>query len=194
MLTAEGYTYILGGRIKNESEAIKQRILQEGIANGQHIELQRPDGARLIVQRSEKRSVRDLRNRQRGLERLRRELKAGRLSKSHINNKGYNKYLRIVGELQVEIDQDKFEADAAWDGLKGYVTNSGIPASEVMEHYRQLWQIERAFRISKTDLKVRPIHHFQARRIEATSAWSSSHTPSSRTSSWPCSNEEPRSP
>lgn len=167
LLTAEGYTYILGGRIKNESEAIKQRILQEGIANGQHIELQRPDGARLIVQRSEKRSVRDLRNRQRGLERLRRELKAGRLSKSHINNKGYNKYLRIVGELQVEIDQDKFEADAAWDGLKGYVTNSGIPASEVMEHYRQLWQIERAFRISKTDLKVRPIHHFQARRIEA---------------------------
>ncbi len=67
----------------------------------------------------------------------------------------------------MEVDLEKFQADAAWDGLKGYVTNSKLPAAKIMEHYRQLWQIERAFRISKTDLKIRPIHHFQARRIQA---------------------------
>jgi transposase len=162
-----GYTYILGGRIKNESDAIKQRILQASIAHDQHIELVRPDGARLIVHRSEKRAAKDMRNRQRGLERLQRELRAGRLTKAHINNKGYNRYLRIAGELKVQIDQERFLADAAWDGLKGYVTNSTIDAAEIIDHYRQLWHIERAFRISKTDLKVRPIHHFQARRIQA---------------------------
>lgn len=29
------------------------------------------------------------------------------------------------------------------------------------------WQIEKAFRISKTDLRIRPIYHRQKRRIEA---------------------------
>ncbi|MCK5179166.1 MAG: hypothetical protein KAR32_06510 [Candidatus Omnitrophica bacterium] len=36
-----------------------------------------------------------------------------------------------------------------------------------MENYRHLWQIEKAFRISKTDLRVRPIHHYCRKRIEA---------------------------
>lgn len=51
--------------------------------------------------------------------------------------------------------------------MKGYVTNSLLPAAAVAENYRQLWQIENAFRISKTDLKVRPMHHHLRRRIEA---------------------------
>jgi transposase len=36
-----------------------------------------------------------------------------------------------------------------------------------MENYGQLWQIERAFRISKTDLRIRPMYHRRRRRIEA---------------------------
>lgn len=31
----------------------------------------------------------------------------------------------------------------------------------------QLWQIERAFRISKTDMRIRPMYHYRRRRIEA---------------------------
>ena len=30
-----------------------------------------------------------------------------------------------------------------------------------------MWQIEKAFRISKTDLRVRPVYHFRRKRIEA---------------------------
>jgi transposase len=37
----------------------------------------------------------------------------------------------------------------------------------VVENYIHLWQIERAFRISKTDLRIRPIYHYQKQRIEA---------------------------
>lgn len=36
-----------------------------------------------------------------------------------------------------------------------------------MENYAHLWQIEKAFRISKTDLKIRPIYHRLKNRIEA---------------------------
>lgn len=167
LLKAEGYTWILGGRIRNESGTIKGRILAAQLQHGQHAEFAKAPGVRLIVQRSDQRAAKDLHNRQRGLERLQAALSAGRLAKGHINNRGYNKYLRIVGDVQVEIDHQKFLDDAPWDGLKGYVTNSTIPAAQVMDHYRQLWHIERAFRISKTDLKVRPVHHYRSRRIEA---------------------------
>ena len=39
--------------------------------------------------------------------------------------------------------------------------------SDIIEAYKQLWQIEKAFRISKTDIKIRPIYHRCRNRIEA---------------------------
>jgi len=36
-----------------------------------------------------------------------------------------------------------------------------------MAQYKNLWQIEKAFPISKTDLQIRPIYHRLRRRIEA---------------------------
>lgn len=91
----------------------------------------------------------------------------GKLSKSNINNKGYNKYLKLDGEINVSIDYDKYKADACWDGLKGYIANSSLSKDEIIENYNQLWQIENAFRVSKTDLKIRPIQHRLPKRIEA---------------------------
>jgi transposase len=80
---------------------------------------------------------------------------------------GYNKYLRLSGEIKVTIDYEKYHADSVWDGLKGYVTNTHLSRSHVIENYSQLWQIEKAFRISKTDLRIRPIYHRLKERIEA---------------------------
>lgn len=69
--------------------------------------------------------------------------------------------------MTITIDEQKYEKDSAWDGLKGYVTNTKLSADQVMDSYRQLWQVERTFRITKTDLKIRPIFHYKKRRIEA---------------------------
>ena len=63
--------------------------------------------------------------------------------------------------------KEKTELDKKWDGLKGYVTNTGLSAKDIMENYGHLWKIEQAFRISKHDLKIRPIYHRLQRRIEA---------------------------
>ena len=60
----------------------------------------------------------------------------------------------------------KFEADAAWDGIKGYVTNTKLTPEEVIDSYGNLWFIERAFRFNKFDLAVRPIYHRLRNRIE----------------------------
>src|SRR6185312_17170556 len=57
--------------------------------------------------------------------------------------------------------------DSSWDGLKGYITNTKLSDKEVIENYKNLWHIEKAFRMSKTDLRIRPIYHRLRKRIEA---------------------------
>jgi transposase len=70
-------------------------------------------------------------------------------------------------EVYIEIDYDKYNHDQIRDGLKGYVTNTKLADNEVMENYKNLWHIEKAFRMSKTDLRIRPIYHRLQNRIEA---------------------------
>ena len=48
-----------------------------------------------------------------------------------------------------------------------YVTNTTLCPNDIIENYSNLWHIEKAFRISKTDLKIIPIHHYLKHRIEA---------------------------
>jgi len=166
-LKESGYTFILGARIKNESNSIKNRIQEFSLTDGEIVKINKPDDTKLFVSYSNKRAKKDLSNRERGLKRLEKSLKAGRLTKSNINNKGYNKYLRLEGELKIDIDYDKFKHDSIWDGLKGYITNTALTGKEVIDNYNNLWKIEKAFRISKSDLKIRPIYHRLRERIEA---------------------------
>lgn len=165
-LTSEGYQYILGGRLKNESDALKARILGLNIREGHPVEMQHPNG-RLIITYSPKRAHNDKENRARGLRRLEKKVISGKLSKQHINNRGYNKYLKLTGDINISIDYDKYYADDLWDGLKGYITNTFLTKKQIVENYGQLWHIEKAFRISKTDLRIRPVYHRLKQRIEA---------------------------
>ncbi len=158
--------YILGGRLKNETEQVKTRVLALGVDEGKPKEVKSKNG-RLIVSFSPKRAYNDKKNREKGLKRLEKKLRSGKLTKEHINNRGYNKYLKLSGEMNISIDYGKYQTDGIWDGLKGYVTNTSLLRNEVMENYGQLWQVEKAFRISKTDLRIRPIYHRLRNRIEA---------------------------
>ncbi len=166
-LEEKGYEYILGARIKNEAEKIKTKILSREYSDGDTISIEKPEGKRFVINYSAKRATKDAYNRKRGLNRLEKRVKSGRLTKSNINNRGYNKYLKLEGEVTVEIDYEKFEQDKQWDGLKGYITNTKLSDKEVIENYQSLWHIERAFRMSKTDLRIRPIYHQLRDRIEA---------------------------
>jgi transposase len=161
-----GYQYILGGRLKNESNPIKNKILAMDIREGHPVEMQHPNG-RLIITYSGKRARNDKGNRIKGMKRLEKKVSSGKLSKKHINNRGYNKYLKLTGDVEITIDYEKFNADRAWDGLKGYVTNTALTRNKVIGNYQQLWQIEKAFRISKTDLRIRPVYHRIKHRIES---------------------------
>ncbi|QTY27413.1 IS1634 family transposase [Flavobacterium sp. CS20] len=165
-LQSKSYEFILGARIKNEKSFIKEKILALKLKNGESAVVEKGN-LRLIISYSDSRAKKDKHNREKGLKRLEKKIRSGKLTKSSINNRGYNKYLKLDGELKVSIDKTKFETDAKWDGLKGYITNAKLNKNEILENYSHLWKIEKAFRIAKTDLKIRPIYHRVQRRIEA---------------------------
>lgn len=166
-LQSHGYEYILGARIKSESASMKEKILKLKLKNGKATVIDKNEQQRLIISYSTSRAKKDKANRDKGIQKLEKQIKAGKLTKAQINNKGYNKYLKLTGEIKVSIDREKLKAEQSWDGLKGYITNTKMPATEIIENYRHLWKIEKAFRISKTDLKIRPIFHRLKHRIEA---------------------------
>lgn len=166
-LERDNYQYILGARIKNEATTIKKRILETKFIDGQIKSIKKNGASRIIISYSDKRARKDAHNRERGLKRLEKKIKSGKLTKSSINNRGYNKYLKLEGEVFVEIDYEKYNSDDKWDGLKGYITNSILSGKQIIENYNNLWHIEKAFRMSKTDLRIRPIYHRLKHRIEA---------------------------
>jgi transposase len=65
------------------------------------------------------------------------------------------------------LNEEKILEDQKWDGLKGYLTNSNLSPTQIMANYGELWKIEKAFRIAKNELKLRPVFHRLQRRIEA---------------------------
>lgn len=71
-----------------------------------------------------------------GLRKRRQRVKTGKLAKEDMNNRGYNNFLTLKGEVEVTIDDDK--VDEKWDGLKGYITNTSLRSRTVVENYRHL--------------------------------------------------------
>lgn len=165
-LQAKNYEFILGARVKSESKSVKEKIIALELKNGESKIIEKGN-LKLIITYSDARAKKDKYNREKGLRKLEKQIRTGKLTKANINNRGYNKYLKLEGEIDVKIDREKFNQDAKWDGLKGYVTNAKLTKDEVLENYQHLWQIEKAFRIAKTDLKIRPIYHRKQKRIEA---------------------------
>ena len=167
LLQQTGYKYILGARIKNESTTIKQWILSLETKDKSCYEYRYQNGERLIVNYSEKRASKDAYNRNRGVARLKQAYKSGHITKQQVNKRGYNKFLEISKDIEVCISEQKIAEDRKWDGLKGYITNTDLNAERIIEEYHGLWVVERAFRISKGTLEMRPMFHFTTRRIEA---------------------------
>lgn len=166
LLESGKYKYIIGARIKSETEGIKQWILSQEKQDGIFHEKGKGN-SRLIIGYSDNRAKKDKYNREKGVKRLKTAYKSGILTKENINKRGYNKFLEISDNVQVSINQNKICEDEKWDGWKGYLTNTTLPAKEVYEQYCGLWVIERAYRVTKGTLEMRPMFHFTPKRIEA---------------------------
>lgn len=166
LLEDAGYKYVIGARIHTENEDVKKWILKQEKIVGKYYE-RKQGKARLIVGYSEQRAKKDAHNRAKGVARLRKAYASGKITKASVNKRGYNKFLEISKDVDVVISEAKIAEDAAWDGLKGYITNTNLTADEVVEQYHGLWVVERAFRVTKGTIEARPVFHFTEKRIEA---------------------------
>jgi hypothetical protein len=84
-----------------------------------------------------------------------------------------NRFIQLTGGTR-SVNRDLEAKARALAGLKGYITNlaacpDGTPvtAEFVISSYRRLYEIERSFRMAKSDLQARPVYHHQRDTIEA---------------------------
>jgi transposase len=84
-----------------------------------------------------------------------------------------NRFIRLSGGTRA-VNRELESKARELAGLKGYVTNlracpDGTPvtAEFVIGAYHQLFQIEKSFRMAKSDLQARPVYHRKRDSIEA---------------------------
>lgn len=78
-----------------------------------------------------------------------------------------NRFVQLSGATKA-VNRDLEAKARALAGIKGYVTNIPDPTPElVIGSYRRLLQIEKSFRMAKSDLAARPIYHRTRDSIEA---------------------------
>jgi transposase len=173
-------TYIVGAKIKTMPKSIKEQILKTDdyvdINDDIKVKTIDYDGKKLLVSYSKKRAKKDKITRQKAIKKLKKRLESSKSVKSQLSNQGYKKYLQLVDttnsknscNLSIVLNEDKIKEDEAWDGLKGILTNNTILSNEELIHqYSNLWQVEESFRITKHDLKIRPIYHWKPSRVKA---------------------------
>lgn len=170
MLEKRGFGYIISAKIRGMPKHIQEILLNKGHYKNNICET-KYGNRRLIVSYSEDRARKDKKLRDEDILRKKRKILCKpSIKKSHLGRFGKTRYFKLKGNASVEIDYEAVDEDSQWDGLKGYITNLSqqeISSDLVIRQYTQLWQVEKAFRISKTDLKIRPIFHWKPKRIRS---------------------------
>lgn len=174
-LEAAGMRYIVAARLRALPKSLKGSILSDAdfkaavVGDELHwVKEYTHQRRRLIVSYSSARARKDAADRSRLVERLLKKVKGGKVRLSEvIPNRGTKKFLQITGG-EASVDEARIADDAGWDGLHGVITNEPEgSASEALERYRGLWRIEETFRLTKHDLKARPIYHWTEPRVRA---------------------------
>jgi transposase len=123
---------------------------------------------RLISTYSSTRAKKDRKDRDRQIEKINKCLNKETKSaptKKMVTNACLKKYCKFEGNSASSLDELKIQNDELWDGMHGIITNSNKPSAELLARYHDLWQIEATFRLTKSDLKIRPIYHYKPSRI-----------------------------
>jgi len=186
-LENNGYKYILAYKIKNIDHTLKEKIANltfvddgtihtidiskditytDEFGNKQQLTIKQ----NLILTYSSKRAKKDKRTREKALKKIEAALNKKNITKSDLKLSYYAKYLDIDEKCKVQykLNPAKVIQDEKLDGLKGFATNDfTLKADDVIAHYQNQYDVERAFRISKTDLRIRPIYHRIEERIKA---------------------------
>ncbi len=158
-LTRAGYTYIVGSRLSKIPYAIATYQEQVGPLTDNQMVVEERDHFRIIYQYKEKRARLDRRNLDKQL------LKATRIVRGEVTDH-HSKFVAMKAKGK-SLNYKLIKKAKSLLGIKGYVTNAALPDQAVIDYYHQLFQVEKSFRMAKSDLKARPIFHYKREAIEA---------------------------
>ena len=168
-LELEGYEYIVGMRMRQLKQEDAQKILDIKEMRRVTRDLRAREvnfkDRRLIACFNQGQARRDRVKRGEVLARLIDKLKTQGL-KSLLVHTEYSKYLKIKAE-KPELDEERIKREELFDGKFVLETNTDLSWKEVVIAYKDLWQVERAFRTLKNELEMGPIYHYTERRIRA---------------------------
>ena len=180
LLEKRRFSYIVGARLKSLKGSLAKKVQALGQApcpadkTGEDSRtasvgsIAVDQKSRLVVSFSPVRARKDAHERQKMIAKVKKRLENSGQIKPLVGKQGYRRFLKLDGKCQVQLDEQAVEKAAQWDGLHGVRTNLlTMPEAEVLEQYHGLWQVEDCFRVSKHDLRVRPIFHWTAGRIQA---------------------------
>lgn len=178
-LEALGFSFIVGSRIAKtpyQVETFKKSFPTEQYPDGQIFDSTQVFGhrredkveRRVIYQYKQKRAQLDLINLEKQIAKAKRIIQGtAPLKKSP--------FLTIT-QSKPTLNQSLILEHRLRAGIKGYVTNlpqagntfqKGVAPQEIIDAYHQLFQVEKSFRMSKSDLKARPIFHHKVDSIRA---------------------------
>lgn len=159
-LRKEKIHYIVGARLGNLATDILEKIDANLLrTDGSNIRL-KTDNGYLICSYSKKRYNKDKYEMQKQIDRA-------KLVLSQPSKVKKIKYLKSA-DSKIEINEKLIEKTTKLLGIKGYCTDieETVANNEtIISHYHDLYKIEQAFRVSKSDLQTRPIFHFKEEPI-----------------------------
>jgi len=160
-LKENGIDYIVGARLGNLSNDVINQIDKTlPREDGKSIRIETDNGY-LICSYSSVRYCKDKYEMEKQIQK----------AKYIIDNPSKNKKLKFTkanGE-NIELNQKLIDKTQKILGIKGYCTNlkeSMVGNNTIIERYHELYKIEQAFRVSKSDLQTRPIFHYKEEPIK----------------------------
>ena len=170
-LEEAGFGFIVGSRTTSAADDLADHFRRHGNAftDGQTIETTRTMGTgsqartrRVVYEYKFKRSQHDNRAINKMIERAQAVAAGTRPLKK-------DRFVKITNTVK-DVDWKLVDRARYLAGLKGYVTNidpATMNGEQVCVAYHELYQVERSFRMTKSDLAARPIFHRIRDSIEA---------------------------
>ncbi len=160
-LRSANINFIVGARLGNVSAAILNTIEHRLIKEDGFTMRVKTEYGYLVCSFSEKRFKKDTYE-------MEKQIEKAKFLLNHPSKNRKTKFIKTEDE-KIILNSALIEKTKKLLGVKGYYTDlhEGIVSNkEVIERYHDLYKIEQAFRISKSDLQARPIFHFKEESIK----------------------------
>lgn len=151
-LASKQIKFIVGARLANlPSHLIHDVAKKIGNEDGKTADFIY-HGHRLVCHYSSKRAAKDKADRNKYISRAEKALAApSKLAHRY-------RFIRATGKTY-SLNAELIAKAKKLEGIKGYITNTFLDSSAIIDRYHDLWRVESAFRLTKDDLEARPIFH-----------------------------------